>query len=82
MWINYKNKRRNEKTEEAKESEIISFNEATDYIKQTVGVSAAGITKDDYGKVVANYNADGKTWEIFYADDSNVYLITKIGGFL
>ena len=66
-----------EKTEEAKVSENISFNEVTDYIKQTVGVSAFGITKDDYGKVVTNYNADGKTWEIFYADDSNVYLITK-----
>ena len=70
-------KEASEKTEEAKASENISFNEVTDYIKQTVGVSASGITKDDYGKVVTNYNADGKTWEIFYADDSNVYLITK-----
>ena len=66
-----------EKTEEAKANENISFYEVTNYIKQTVGVSASGITKDDYGKVVTNYNADGKTWEIFYADNNNIYLMTK-----
>mgnify|MGYP004586381031 CR=1 FL=1 len=65
------------KTLEAEETEGASLNTATDYIKQTAGVSASGITAGDYGKVVTNYNADGKTWEIFYADESNVYLITR-----
>ena len=66
-----------DKTLESEKQESISLNNASDYIKQTAGVSASEITKDDYGKVVTNYNADGKTWEIFYADDSNIYLITK-----
>ena len=38
--------------------------------------NASSITKDDYGKVVTNYK-DGHTWEIFYADNTNVYLITR-----
>ncbi len=66
-----------DKTLESEKQESISLNNASDYIKQTAGVSASEITKDDYGKVVTNYNADGKTWEIFYADDSNIYLITR-----
>ena len=65
------------KTQEAAEGEQKEFDTATDYIKQTIGVTAAGITAEDYGKVVTNYNADGKTWEIFYADKENVYLITR-----
>ena len=65
------------KTLEAEETEETRLNTATDYIKQTAGVSASGITAEDYGKAVTNYNADGKTWEIFYADESNVYLITR-----
>ena len=65
------------KTQEAAEGEQKEFDTATDYIKQTIGVTAAGITAEDYGKVVTNYNADGKTWEIFYADNNNVYLITR-----
>ena len=66
-----------DKTLEAEETEGANLNTASDYIKQTAGVSASGITAEDYGKVVTNYNADGKTWEIFYADESNVYLITR-----
>ena len=65
------------KTQEAAEGEQKEFDTATDYIKQTIGVTAAGITAEDYGKVVTNYNADGKTWEIFYADNSNIYLISR-----
>ena len=65
------------KTLEAEKTEGANLNIASDYIKQTAGVSASGITAGDYGKVVTNYNADGKTWEIFYADESNVYLITR-----
>ena len=38
--------------------------------------NAKTITADDYGKVVTNYQ-DGHTWEIFYADNTNVYLITR-----
>ena len=38
--------------------------------------NASSITADDYGKVVTNYK-DGHTWEIFYADNTNVYLITR-----
>ena len=67
------------KTLEAEETEGANLNTASDYIKQTAGVSASGITAGDYGKVVTNYNADGKTWEIFYADESNLYLITREG---
>ena len=65
------------KTLEAEETDGANLNTASDYIKQIAGVSASGITAEDYGKVVTNYNADGKTWEIFYADESNVYLITR-----
>ena len=67
------------KTLEAEETDGANLNTASDYIKQIAGVSASGITAEDYGKVVTNYNADGKTWEIFYADESNVYLITREG---
>ena len=66
-----------DKTLEAEKKEGESLNTASHYIKQTAGVSASGITADDYGKVVTNYNADGKTWEIFYADSNNIYLITR-----
>ena len=65
------------KTQETAKEEQKEFDTATNYIKQTIGVSASGITAEDYGKVVTNYNADGKTWEIFYADKENVYLITR-----
>ena len=40
------------------------------------GGNASSITKDDYGKVVINYK-DGDKWEIFYADNTNVYLTTR-----
>ena len=65
------------KTLEAEKTEGESLNTASDYIKQTVGVTASGITVDDYGKVVTNYQEGSNVWEIFYADDNNVYLITR-----
>ena len=65
-----------EKTLEAEKAEGENLNNASYYIKQTAGVNASGITVDDYGKVVTNYQ-DGHTWEIFYADNNNVYLITR-----
>ena len=65
------------KTQETAKEEQKEFDTATNYIKQTIGVSAAGITADDYGKVVTNYNADEKIWEILYADNDHVYLITR-----
>ena len=65
------------KTLEAEKTEGESLNNVEHYIKQTAGVTASGITADDYGKVVTNYNADGKTWKIFYSDSNNVYIITK-----
>ena len=66
-----------DKTLEAEKTEGEDFNTASDYIKQTAGVTASGITINDYGKVVTNYTAGNKTWEIFYADERNVYLITR-----
>ena len=65
------------KTLEAEKTEGESLNNASDYIKQTVGVTASGITADDYGKVVTNYQDGSNVWEIFYADNNNVYLITR-----
>ncbi len=65
-----------DKTLEAEKAEGENLNNASYYIKQTAGVNASGITVDDYGKVVTNYQ-DGHTWEIFYADERNVYLITR-----
>ena len=65
------------KTEEATENETTLIGNASDYIAQTVGKMASEITVDDYGKVVTNYTAGNKTWEIFFADNNNVYLITR-----
>ena len=65
------------KTAESQEKEMSDLNNELNYIKQTIGISADEITKEDFGKVVTNYNADGKTWEIFYADNSNIYLISR-----
>lgn len=39
--------------------------------------SAATITRNMYGKVVTNYTMMNKTWEIFYANTNNIYLITR-----
>ena len=50
-------------------------NTSTEPETPTTG-NASSITADDYGKVVTNYK-DGHTWEIFYADNTNVYLITR-----
>ena len=67
-----------EKTKNATDEESQLVNGTIpDYIAEQVnGTNASGITKDDYGKVVTNYK-DGHTWEIFYADNTNVYLITR-----
>ena len=72
---------------EAKEKSASGMNEENylinsaipDYIDEQVNEvtgNAKTITADDYGKVVTNYQ-DGHTWEIFYADNKNVYLITR-----
>ena len=72
---------------EAKEKSASGMNEENylinsaipDYIDAQVNEvtgNAKTITADDYGKVVTNYQ-DGHTWEIFYADNKNVYLITR-----
>ena len=72
---------------EAKEKSTSGMNEENylinsaipDYIDAQVNEvtgNAKTITADDYGKVVTNYQ-DGHTWEIFYADERNVYLITR-----
>ena len=72
---------------EAKEKSASGMNEENylinsaipDYIDAQVNEvtgNAKTITADDYGKVVTNYQ-DGHTWEIFYADNTNVYLITR-----
>ena len=71
-----------EKTKNATDEESQLINGTIpDYIAEQVngttsGGNASSITKDDYGKVVTNYK-DGHTWEIFYADNTNVYLITR-----
>ena len=67
-----------EKTKNATDEESQLINGTIpDYIAEQVNeTNASGITKDDYGKVVTNYK-DGHTWEIFYADNTNVYLITR-----
>lgn len=39
--------------------------------------SAATIARNRYGKVVTNYTMMSKTWEIFYANTNNIYLITR-----
>ena len=67
-----------EKTKNATDEESQLVNGTiSDYIAEQVNeTNASGITKDDYGKVVTNYK-DGHTWEIFYADNTNVYLITR-----
>lgn len=65
------------KTEEVQNSEEKGLNNAANYIKQNVGITSAEITAIDYGKAVTNYNMGEKTWEIFFADNSNIYLITR-----
>ena len=39
--------------------------------------NASTISKDMYGKVVTSYKKMNQTWEIFYANETNVYLITR-----
>ncbi len=42
----------------------------------TVSNFSSTVTGSDYGKTVTNYKA-GQEWQIFYADDENIYLISK-----
>ena len=69
-----------EKTASGMNEENYLINSAIpDYIDAQVNEvtgNAKTITADDYGKVVTNYQ-EGHTWEIFYADNKNVYLITR-----
>ncbi len=66
------------KTLEAEKTEGESLNTAEHYINQITGVNASGITADDYGKVVTNYQENSSNiWEIFYSDETNVYLIMR-----
>ena len=46
---------------------------------EEVTFSASQITSLDYGKEVTNYTVSGYTgkWQILYADNENIYLITK-----
>ena len=67
-----------DKTLETEKTEGESLNSTSDYIRQTVELSASEITAEDYGKVVTNYQEDSSNiWEIFYADSNNIYLITR-----
>lgn len=69
-----------EKTNAANQEDEEKIQESIQYIDKmdpNKGNSSE-IKPEDYGKIVTNYVVDGYsgTWEIFYADDSNVYLIT------
>ena len=73
---------------QAQENEANHFNETAEWIEQEVTDNgetntpttgnAGTITAADYGKVVTNYQTGtSNVWEIFYADNNNVYLITR-----
>lgn len=49
------------------------------YVGQSTGETENEdtITAEDYGTEVSNYTAGNMAWEILYADEENVYLITK-----
>ena len=40
-------------------------------------ITPANVTKNYYGKVVSNYNAQGVEWKVFHSDGQNIYLITS-----
>ena len=73
---------------QAQENEVNHFNETAEWIEQEVSGqggtntpttgNAGTITAADYGKVVTDYQTGtSNVWEIFYADNKNVYLITR-----
>ena len=64
-------------TRNAQKNEVALMENWRTEISGLVGAKAKDITKDDYGKTVTNYTAGDQTWEIFYADNENVYLITR-----
>ena len=77
-----------EKHLQAQENDTSYLNDAADWIEREVTSqggtntpttkNASTITVDDYGKVVTNYQTGtSNVWEILYADNDNVYLITR-----
>ena len=81
-----KAKEAREKYSQAQENDASYLNELAEWIYQEVSGqggnntpttgNAGTITAADYGKVVTNYQT-GNVWEILYADNNNVYLITR-----
>ena len=83
-----KAKEAREKYSQAQENDASYLNEIAKWIDQEVsgqGVNntpttgnAGTITAADYGKVVTDYQTGtSNVWEILYADNKNVYLITR-----
>ena len=77
-----------EKHLQAQENDASYLNDTADWIEREVTSqggtnnpttkNASTITVDDYGKVVTNYQTGtSNVWEIFYADNDHVYLITR-----
>lgn len=77
-----------EKHLQAQENDTRYLNDTADWIEREVtsqggnntqtSVNASTITAADYGKVVTNYQTGtSNVWEIFYADNDHVYLITR-----
>ena len=77
-----------EKHLQAQENDASYLNDTADWIEREVTSqggtntpttkNASTITVDDYGKVVTNYQTGtSNVWEILYADNDNVYLITR-----
>lgn len=63
-----------EKTESARQKEEEDLIKLGNYGK---GITASMIKADSYGKVVTNYTEGEQIWEILFADNENIYLITK-----
>ncbi len=83
-----KSKEARDQYSQAQENEVNHFNETAEWIEQEVADNggtntpatgnAGTITAADYGKVVTDYQTGtSNVWEIFYADNNNVYLITR-----
>ena len=83
-----KSKEARDQYSQAQENEVNHFNETAELIEQEVADNggtntpatgnAGTITAADYGKVVTDYQTGtSNVWEIFYADNNNVYLITR-----
>ena len=83
-----KAKEAREKYSQAQENDASYLNEIAEWIYQEVSGqggnntpttgNAGTITAADYGKVVTDYQTGtSNVWEILYADNKNVYLITR-----